>query len=121
MKKDKRILYENEVDFIKKLKALKRYCPLGYKDLLFNKSKLLENENGFYKTKLRTSKEFETLYGAIKVVYEVKDNVIVLKNLEPEDFLLEGHARSLEIYNGIPFRNNKDKFKIKMMNLIKEK
>ena len=120
MKEDKVIFYENEFDFKKKLKALRQYCPLGYKDLVFNKSKIFQKENGLYKTKLKTIKEFERLYGPIKVVYEVNDDAIILKNLEPEEFLLEGHKRLLDTYAGMPFRNDKDKFKIKMMNLMKE-
>ena len=119
MKKNKMIFYKNEIDFKKQITGLKKYCPLAYKDLIFNKSEIFQNENGLYKVKLKTTKEFEQLYGAIELVYEVNDDTIILINLEPADFFLDAHKRLLDIYEGMPFRNDKDKFKIKLINLMR--
>ena len=37
---------------------------------------------------------------------------IMLIDLKPSDFLMDGHNYDLEVYKSIYYRNSKDKFKI---------
>lgn len=107
-------LFVDENDFKKKLRSLKTYCPIAYKDFIFNvRTKLARNHNnGKYEIELKTSRNFKFIYGQIKLIYSVKNNKITIENIEPSQFLLDGYISSLGIYKGICFRNKKDKFKI---------
>ena len=45
--------------------------------------------------------------------YRVEDGYrVVLLDMEPKEFLLEGHAKQLPTYKGVPIRGPKDRFKI---------
>lgn len=115
--------YKNQNDFIKKYRSLKTYFPLSYKDLLFHldKRKLYELKDGTYVKELLTTEEIKFVYGTIKLCFSVKNGNIVIENLEPEDFLLDGYYTLLNVYQGIPYRNEKDLFKIKLLKNMKEK
>lgn len=107
-------LFTDENDFRKKLRSLKTYCPLAYKDFVFNFKKkiILNNIDGVFKMELKTTKNFKFIYGQIELVYSIKNNKIILENIEPAQFLLDGYISSLGTYKGICFRDKKDKFKI---------
>lgn len=109
--------YLDENDFVKKLRSLKTYCPRAYKDLLFytNIEELRTYSNGRHYKNLYTSDEFREVYGQIKLIFSVCKGNIVIEDLEPQQFLLEGHYHLLETYRGMPYRNDKDKFKIELM------
>ena len=106
--------YRNDTDFIKKLHSLRAYCPRAYKDLIFNINlqDLINSGDGVHKKKLFTSELFRLVYGQIELIYSVKNGKIIIENLMPQDFLLDGHINLLDVYKGMPFRNKKDKFKI---------
>lgn len=96
---------------------------MSYKDLLFHldKRKLYELKDGAYVKELLTTEEIKFVYGTIKLCFSVKNGNIVIENLEPEDFLLDGYYTLLNVYQGIPYRNEKDLFKIKLLKNMKEK
>lgn len=105
--------------FNKKLRALKKYCPKAYKYLLFESQKT-EKKDGTYVEKLPTSKEFKFVYGQITVQYEVKNGAIYYQELEPSQFFIDGYNFDLEVYKGIYYRNNRDKFKIDLFISMKK-
>lgn len=113
-----RVTFENENDFNKKARALRKYFMKSYKDLIFNVSKNLKDvnsENGFYEIKLYTDSTFKKVYGDIKIIYQVLDDMAIIKDLEPADFLLDAHAVELNCYKGLPYRNARELFKIKLL------
>ena len=103
-------------EFEKKLRALKKYCPQSYKYLIFEfkKSNYFEKSDGEYEINLPTSKEFKFVYGQIKIKYEIKKGIPYYKNLEPSQFLIDGYRFDLDVYKGIYYRNNRDKFMINL-------
>lgn len=106
--------YRHEADFVKKLRALKTYCPGAYKDLIFNldKNSLHFQENGNYIHYLYTSPEFAFVYGEIKLIYTVEDGNVIIEDLAPQKLLLDGYHVMLDTYKGVIYRNEYDKFKI---------
>lgn len=109
--------YKNKNDFQRKLKSLKIYCPVAYKELIFNigKSDLNLLANGTYSIKLHTSNDFKFVYGQIQFIFSVFNDNIIVEDILPQQFFLDGYYRLLNIYKGVPYRNEKDKFKIDLM------
>lgn len=120
--KFKTFKYLDENDFIKKFRSLKTYCPRSYKDLIFNidKKEFHTQEDGKYIQDIYTSAEFRYVYGQISIVYTVTDGNVLVEDLLPNEFLLDGYFNMLDTYKGMPYRNQKDKFKIDMFMLRKE-
>lgn len=118
-----KFMYLDENDFQKKLRSLKTYCPIAYKDLLFNtnKKELGNFPTGKHVKDLYTSEEFKFVYGQIQLIYSVKDGCVIIEDLRPQQFLLDGYFNLLSIYKGIPYRNNRDKFKIDLMLALKNR
>lgn len=113
-------LYINKTDFIKKKRALRTYCPKAHKDLIFiNKKGLQYDVDGRYSLDLYTSKEFKFVYGQIKLIYIIKNGNIILEDITPQQFLLDGYSTMLGIYKGIFYRDNRDKFKIDLFKTMK--
>lgn len=121
--KFKTFKYLDENDFIKKFRSLKTYCPRSYKDLIFNidKKEFHTQEDGKYIQDIYTSDEFRYVYGQISIVYTVTGGNVLVEDLLPNEFLLDGYFNMLDTYRGMPYRNQKDKFKIDMFMLRKEK
>lgn len=115
--------YKDENDFTKKLRSLKTYCPRAYKDLIFNvnKSDLFSLKDGNYQKSLYTSKDFEFVYRQIQLIFTVSNGDVVIEDITPQQFLLDGYFNLLEVYKGMPYRNNKDKFKIDLMLEMKKR
>lgn len=106
--------YKDEDDFIKKMRSLKTYCPRAYKELIFHTSKkdLYNSKNGMNVKQLFTDELFKRVYGQIELVYQVENGCVIIEDLTPQEFLLDGYFNYLEAYKGTYFRNDKDKFKI---------
>ena len=110
---------KDENDFRRKLRSLRKYCPIAYKYFLFDFKNEVEVENGYYEHSLSTSKEIKAVYGEIKVKYIIDDNTFTLLDIEPAQFLIDGYISDLDIYEGIPYRNERDLFKIRLFNQMK--
>lgn len=112
---------EKASEFNKKVRALKKYCPLAYKYLIFkiDKNDFLKFNDGMYEINLPTAKEFKFLYGQIKLKCFIENKKAIF-DLEPSQFLLDGYKSELRTYKSIYYRNEKDKFKIDLMLKIKE-
>ena len=108
----RQVIFKNEIDFNKKLRALKKYCPKAHKYLYFDifTKDLFEKKKGSYEIELPTSKEFKMIYGQIKLKYSIHNRKIILEDLEPNAFLIDGYKFELESYKGIFYRNEKDIF-----------
>lgn len=120
---EKRLIYIDENDFIKKTRSLRTYCMLAYKDFVFKtKDKIFENveKDGLYYQNLRTSTEFRNIYGQIRLKYLVKNSTIILIDLEPSQFFIDGYMSKLGTYKGMYCRDDRDKFKIELVSYLKK-
>ena len=113
------ITYIDENDFIKQMRALKTYYMRTYKDLTFNVSHTLkqtEYKDGDYEIPLYTEESFKKVYGEFILKFFVKDKTIVIKEITPRDILIDlFKMKFLKTYKGVPYRNDFDLFKIKMI------
>lgn len=122
MQKRNKEKIDDNTEFNKKLRALKKYCPQSYKFFIFNiKNKITDVTDGDYEINLPTSEEFMFIYGQIKLKYSIQKGKIKYKDLEPSQFFLDGYKFDLDVYKNIYYRNQKDKFKINLMMEIKKK
>lgn len=103
--------------FDKELKSLKHYCMRSYKDLMFSigATKIRKVKRGINKIDIFTDSTFKAIYGQIKVVYERQGKYIYLLCIEPENLLLAGYGRLLEICRGIPITSERDRFKVEIL------
>lgn len=120
---NKNLIYLNENDFIKKLRSLKTYCPQAYKSFIFkvSRERFFETKDGTYSKDIPTSKEFKFIYGQIRLIYSIKNKTIIIEDLEPSQFLLDGYMTKLETYRSMFYRDKKDKFKIDLMLSLNDK
>ena len=120
--------YQNENEFKKLEKALKKYNILAFKKLYFQyypKIKVGEflgtvvaNDGNVrkYEVDLPTDALFAKVHGTVKLHYEVNDDSksITLITLSPEDILSEVNQSELVTYKGVMFsKEHSDIAKIK--------
>lgn len=115
--------YLDENDFIKKMRSLKTYCPRAYKDLIFNieMKNLHYLKDGKYQKDLYTSKCFKFVYGQIQLIFTVEKGNVLIEDLLPHRFFLDGYFSLLDTYKGMPYRDKRDRFKIDLFIAIKER
>ena len=114
----KAITYLDENEFNKKNRALRRYFMKSYKYFIFKLIPTLQKENkkdGKYEVKLPIDKLFEKVYGPIKVIFTVKNDVAILEDMIPDEILMKCFERDLPIYKGVPYCTKKDLQKIKIV------
>ena len=129
--------YDNENEFRKLERSIKKYNMLAYKKLYFEfypslkDGKFLGNivsvnkkdEIEKYELELPTLKMFSEVHGTLTLHYTVykKEKIIVLNTITPKDILLEGHNNELMNYKGVMLSKShteKDKFKIDLLNML---
>lgn len=109
-------------EFSKKIRAIRRYSMNAYKYWVFDAVPTLKKENkvdGSYELELPVNEIFKKVYGAVKVLFSVKNDVVIIENIVPDDILMTMFMQDLPTYKGVPYRNNKDKFKIDLVKEIK--
>lgn len=118
-KDNRKILtYLDDVDYRKKERALKTYLWRTYDYLMDEVIPILQRKNkkdGQYEVDLNAPELFEKVYGKVKLLFEVKNDTVILETITPEDILMEMYMRELPTYKGIPYRNERDKFKIELL------
>lgn len=114
LKNGKTVNFIDENDFIKKYRSLRMYCPRAFKYLCFEimKNYLYSKDVGKHEVELPTDEKFKMVYGQIKLIYSTTENGVILENIVPSEILLDGYTYYLDSYKGVPYRNEKDKFKI---------
>ena len=98
-------------------KGLSRYFRRAYKYLIFEattKLKLPNKIDGIYEVELPTDELFEKVYGKMLLKFSVKNDIAIIEDIQPREFLLKCFQRDLPIYKGVPYDTKKDLFKIKM-------
>ena len=94
----------------------------AYKYWHFEALPILKKDNkkdGVYELELPVNELFKKVYGDVKVLFSVKNGVVVLENITPSEMLIDMFMGDLPTYKGIPYRDSKDKFKIDLMKEIK--
>ena len=130
--------YDNENEFKKLERSLKKYNMLAYKKLHFDFYPQLKEGNflgeitgrdesniATYELKLPTDVLFAKVHGYIKLHYKVYDEKkeVLLEKLTPFEILSEGHQSELVTYKGVMVskqNSEKDLFKINLLNMIKK-
>ena len=111
------ITYLDFNDYMKLERALKKYCMRTYKELIFETSKQIRNikEDGQYEVELYTDELFKKVYGQIKLKFFIQNNVVVITELTPREILSNLHSVLAKTYKGVPYTNDYELFKIKMI------
>ncbi len=112
------IKYLDEVDYKKKEKALRTYFWKTYDYLMEEILPILQRENkidGKYEVDLQAPKLFEKVYGKVKLQFSVRNDVVILEDITPSEMFMEMYLRLLPTHRGIPYRDEKDKFKIELL------
>ncbi len=134
------LVYQNEAEYKKLERALKKYNMLAFKKLNFDYYSSLRNgkfvgelvsknkieKSSTYELKLPSDHMFRQVHGDVKLLYTVyaDSNKVVLNNITPSSILLEGHKSELTTYKGIMISKEnaqKDMFKIDLLNMIQNK
>ena len=129
--------YQNENEFRKKERSVRKYNMLAYKKLTFDYYPRLRNgeflgkmvdisENmKSYELVLPTDDMFVKVHGEIVLHYTVYEdkNIILLTNITPDGILEEGHRAELTAYKGVMISKKnpeKDMFKINLLNMLQK-
>lgn len=116
---DMKVFYEDTKELKNLLRSLRLYNKVAYKQVIFrDRLEELEFEklkDGTYKAELKTDSLFKKVYGSCEVYMELGKKSIKIIRIEPYDILMAGYRKILDTYKGIPYRDNKDLFKIRMM------
>ncbi len=132
--------YQNENEFRKIERSVRKYNMLAYKKLTFDYYPQIKNgdfvgklvsfdkENGIksYDLVLPTDDMFVKVHGEIVLHYSVYENknIVLLTNITCDDNILEeGHRTELKAYKGVMVsRDNpeKDMFKINLLNMLQK-
>ena len=129
--------YQNENEFRKKERSVRKYNMLAYKKLTFDYyprlrngeflGKLVNNQENMqsYELVLPTDDMFVKVHGEIVLHYTVytDKNIILLTNITPDGILEEGHRAELTAYKGVMISKKnpeKDMFKINLLNMLQK-
>lgn len=120
----KNVVILDEITYTKKLRGLKKYFMKSYKYLTFQiMPNLIElgKKDGIYSVDIPTDYYFEKCYGKLKLLFSVKNDVVIIEDLVPHDILIQCHMKLLPLYHGTPYYQKKDLFKLKVLEKTNEK
>ncbi|MDD4036710.1 MAG: hypothetical protein PHS45_05270 [Bacilli bacterium] len=139
MKNNFLLEYQNENEFKKLERSLRKYNMPAYKKLTFEYYSELRHGNFLgelvsvskkesikkYELKLPASDMFAKIHGEIRLHYTVYEDksIILLTDITPNDILEEGHMAELTTYKGVMIsRKNaeKDMFKINLLSMLQK-
>lgn len=112
------ITFLDENDYIKKERALRTYNMRAYKQLVFLVQKQLKHndlDEGVYELDLITDEKFKKVYGQIKLHFTVKKDIVLITDITPGDKLIDFFRVLAPTYKGVPYTNEKDLLKIKIL------
>jgi hypothetical protein len=131
--------YQNENDFRKKERSIRKYNMLAYKKLTFEYYPEIRNGNflgkliaedkkahtASYELILPADDMFAKVHGEIKLHYTVYFNnrIVLLTNITPDEILEEGHRAELTTYKGVMISKKnpaKDMFKVNLLNMLQK-
>ena len=129
--------YQNENEFRKLERSVKKYNMLAYKKLTFDYyeslkegkflGRLIETNSKehtkTYSLKIPTDELFSKVHGEMTLRYTVYEEkmIVLLETITPEAILAEGHKTELPTYKGVMIskvNSEKDMFKINLLNML---
>ena len=118
--------YQNENDFRKKERSVRKYNMLAYKKLTFEYYPKIRNGEFLGELVLPTDEMFVKVHGEIRLHYTIYEDkkIVLLTNITPEGILEEGHRAELTAYKGVMISKanpEKDMFKINLLNMMQNK
>ena len=131
--------YQNENEFRKLERSVKKYNMLAYKKLTFDYYDSLKSgkflgklistnskeETKTYALTIPTDEMFAKVHGEMTLHYTVYESkhIVLLETITPEDILSEGHRTELTTYKGVMIsktNQEKDMFKINLLNMLQK-
>lgn len=110
------IVYIDEVEFNKRIKGLRRSNMRAYKQLLrILREGEFNQEPGKHETELIADEKLKLIYGKILLHYETNENYVLLTGITPDNLLLDVYNSKVNYYKGVPIKDSKDLFKIKLL------
>jgi len=116
---DYKIAYLDENYYRKLLRGLREINQLAYKQIVFKKFEF-DKTPGKHEVILKSSETFKKVHGDIRLIYSTYKDTILIENIEPSSLLIEYHSKKKNTYEGIPFVDNKDVFKINLLREMKK-
>lgn len=113
----------DEGNFKKKLKSLKMYFMKSYKYLTFE---IMPNitkfgkKDGIYSIDIPIDEYFVKCYGKLQLYFSVKNEVVIIEDLLPSEILMQCYMKMLPLYHGVPYYQEKDLFKLKLLEKANE-
>lgn len=124
---EKNYLIEEEIPFLRGLKALYLYHRLSYSYYVFTVAPDLRKGRGIildgekHHIDIICNNMFAKVHGKLSLIYSVDQNVITLHSIEPNNVLQSLYSKSFETYKGVPILSPKDKFKVDLLERIYRK
>lgn len=115
----KHIFYDDTKELKNLMRSMRTYNKRAYKQLIFKELIFKQYKENLYVAELLTDELFEKVYGKCKVIAEIRNEQAKVLWLEPKELLAAGFNRILDTYKGVPYRNEQDLFKIKVVGGIK--
>lgn len=116
---DMKIKYIDENEYRKLLRGLREINKLAYKQIVLKKIEF-DKTPGKHEAILNSSEIFKKVHGDVKLIYSTYNDTVVIENIEPSRVLIEYHNKKKNTYNGIPFVDDKDVFKINLLREMKK-
>lgn len=120
----KHIFYEDTKELKNLMRSLRVYNKRAYKQLIFRERfeelTFVNYKEDLYTAELLTDSLFEKVYGKVKVVVEIKNEQAKVLGIEPRAIFMDGYRKILPTYKGVPYRNEQDLFKIKIIGGLKD-
>lgn len=120
----KGIVILDENNYIKKVKGMKRYFIKSYKHLIFKIIPELSRtgkSDGSYSVEIPIDDYFKKTYGNLELYFSIKNDVVIIEDILPSEILIQCHMKDLPIYHGIPYYQEKDLVKLKILEGINER
>lgn len=131
--------YQNENEYKKRERTVRKYNMLAYKKLTFEyypelrTGKFLgelisvnkKEKTKTYELKLPTDELFRKVHGEIRLHYTVYEDkhIVLLTNITPDEILEEAHRTELGTYKGVMISKKnpeKDMFKVNLLNMLQK-
>lgn len=119
----KHIFYDDTKELKYLMRGLKVYNKRAYKQLIFKERfeelNFVNVEDDLYIAELLTDDLFKKIYGTCKVVVRIKNDQAKVIRVEPMEIFIAGYRKILPTYKGVPYRNDLDLLKIKLIGGVK--
>lgn len=121
-------LIQDNNDYNKVLRSLRKYNMLAYKKIIFDVLPQLRNgklvgdkiKRATYRVELPCDAKFKYIHGQVYLIYQKHKHIIDLITIEPSDILIKLHGSLCDTLDGVPITSERDLFKLNLYKLVKE-